>query len=76
VEKALLGDGVIVDSRPGRLRLSPHWALTEEELDHGMDLVIHHLHETVDLDRPVEREAPSHEGDPLPNPPRKGEGVL
>ena len=47
VEKALLADGVVVDSRPGRLRLSPHWALGEEELDRGMDLVIHHLHETT-----------------------------
>jgi kynureninase len=76
VEKALLGDGVIVDSRPGRLRLSPHWALTEEELDHGMDLVIHHLHETVDLERPAEEEPPSEEKDPLPSPPHRAEGSL
>ncbi|HET9410521.1 MAG TPA: aminotransferase class V-fold PLP-dependent enzyme, partial [Candidatus Dormibacteraeota bacterium] len=29
VEAALHADGVIVDSRPGRVRLSPHWCVTE-----------------------------------------------
>jgi kynureninase len=43
VEAQLHAAGVIVDSRPGRIRLSPHWCVTEEELDRGMDLVFHHL---------------------------------
>jgi kynureninase len=40
VEASLHGGGVIVDSRPGRIRLSPHWCVTEEELERGMDLVL------------------------------------
>jgi kynureninase len=40
VEAALHAEGVIVDSRPGRVRLSPHWCVTEEELERGMDLVL------------------------------------
>src|SRR6266513_467378 len=40
VEAALHTQGVIVDSRPGRIRLSPHWCVTEQELDRGMDLVL------------------------------------
>jgi kynureninase len=43
VEAALHAGGVIVDSRPGRVRLSPHWCVTEEELERGMDLVLEHL---------------------------------
>ncbi len=43
VEARLQADGVIVDSRPGRLRLSPHWCVTEEELERGLDLVFRHL---------------------------------
>jgi kynureninase len=43
VEARLHTDGVIVDSRPGRIRLSPHWCVTEDELERGMDLVLHHL---------------------------------
>jgi selenocysteine lyase/cysteine desulfurase len=43
VEAALHREGVIVDSRPGRVRLSPHWCVTESELERGMDLVLHHL---------------------------------
>jgi selenocysteine lyase/cysteine desulfurase len=43
VEAQLHAAGVIVDSRPGRVRLSPHWCVTEEELERGMDLVLHHL---------------------------------
>jgi selenocysteine lyase/cysteine desulfurase len=43
VEAKLHGDGVIVDSRPGRVRLSPHWCVTDEELERGMDLVLQHL---------------------------------
>src|SRR6184192_11737 len=40
VEAKLRAEGVIVDSRPGRIRLSPHWCVTEEELERGMDLVL------------------------------------
>jgi selenocysteine lyase/cysteine desulfurase len=40
VEARLHADGVIVDSRPGRVRLSPHWCVTDAELEQGMDLVI------------------------------------
>jgi kynureninase len=43
VEAALHAAGVIVDSRPGRVRLSPHWCVTDEELERGMDLVLQHL---------------------------------
>jgi selenocysteine lyase/cysteine desulfurase len=43
VEAALHREGVIVDSRPGRVRVSPHWCVTEDELERGMDLVLHHL---------------------------------
>jgi selenocysteine lyase/cysteine desulfurase len=43
VEAKLHAEGVIVDSRPGRVRLSPHWCVTEEELERGMDLVLHHV---------------------------------
>ncbi len=43
VESKLHAEGVIVDSRPGRVRLSPHWCVTEEELERGMDLVLDHV---------------------------------
>jgi selenocysteine lyase/cysteine desulfurase len=43
VEAELHAAGVIVDSRPGRIRLSPHWCVTEEELERGMDLVFEQL---------------------------------
>jgi len=43
VESRLHAAGVIVDSRPGRVRLSPHWCVTEDELDRGMDLVLEHV---------------------------------
>jgi kynureninase len=43
VEAGLHAAGVIVDSRPGRVRLSPHWCVTEEELERGMDLVLDHV---------------------------------
>ena len=43
VESRLHAAGVIVDSRPGRIRLSPHWCVTEEELERGMDLVLDHI---------------------------------
>ena len=40
VEAKLHAEGVIVDSRPGRVRLSPHWCITGPELERGMDLVL------------------------------------
>ena len=43
VEPRLHAQGVIVDSRPGRVRLSPHWCVTSDELERGMDLVLHNL---------------------------------
>jgi selenocysteine lyase/cysteine desulfurase len=43
VEAKLHAAGVIVDSRPGRVRLSPHWCVSEEELERGMDLVLEHV---------------------------------
>ena len=43
VEAELHKEGVIVDSRPGRVRLSPHWCVTEEELERGLDLVLKHV---------------------------------
>jgi kynureninase len=43
VERKLYAQGVIVDSRPGRVRLSPHWCVREEELERGMDLVLQHV---------------------------------
>ena len=43
VEARLHSAGVIVDSRPGRIRLSPHWCVTEEELERGTDLVLDHV---------------------------------
>src|ERR1700716_1350237 len=43
VESQLHAAGVIVDSRPGRIRLSPHWCVTDEEIERGMDLVLQHL---------------------------------
>lgn len=43
VEAKLHAQGVVVDSRPGRVRLSPHWCVTGEELERGMDLVLNAL---------------------------------
>jgi len=43
VEAKLRAEGVIVDSRPGRIRLSPHWCVTAKELERGMDLVLDHV---------------------------------
>jgi kynureninase len=43
VERKLHAEGVIVDSRPGRVRLSPHWCVTDDELERGLDLVLGHL---------------------------------
>ncbi len=42
-EARLLEAGVIVDWRPGRVRLSPHWCVTEAELERAMDLVLQHV---------------------------------
>jgi kynureninase len=47
VETQLHAEGVIVDSRPGRVRLSPHWCVTDEELERGMDLVLEKLKAAV-----------------------------
>jgi kynureninase len=47
VEAKLHAEGVIVDSRPGRVRLSPHWCVTGEELERGMDLVLEKLKTAV-----------------------------
>lgn len=43
VEARLHAAGVVVDSRPGRVRLSPHWCITDAELESGMDLVLEHV---------------------------------
>ena len=43
VESRLHARGVIVDSRPGRVRLSPHWCVTENELARGLDAVLSEL---------------------------------
>src|ERR1700674_1582503 len=47
VEAQLHAEGVIVDSRPGRVRLSPHWCVTDDELERGMDLVVEKLKTAV-----------------------------
>jgi len=47
VEAMLHAEGVIVDSRPGRVRLSPHWCVTDKELEQGMDLVLEKLKAAV-----------------------------
>ena len=52
VEARLHAEGVIVDSRPGRVRLSPHWCLAEEELEQGMDLVLRQVRAESVLKRP------------------------
>jgi kynureninase len=43
VERRLREERVIVDSRPGLLRLSPHWALADEQLHRALDLVVREL---------------------------------
>src|SRR2546422_4398622 len=40
VEASLHAAGGIGDCRPGPIRLSPHWCVTEQELERGRDLVI------------------------------------
>ena len=52
VERKLLADGVVVDSRPGRLRLSPHWCVDEAELERGLDLVVAHVSQPEGAIRP------------------------
>ncbi|HEY2598123.1 MAG TPA: aminotransferase class V-fold PLP-dependent enzyme [Candidatus Dormibacteraeota bacterium] len=47
VEAQLHAEGVIVDSRPGRVRLSPHWCVTGPELERGMDLVLEKVRSAV-----------------------------
>jgi kynureninase len=51
VEARLHEQGVIVDSRPGRVRLSPHWCVTDEELERGMDLVLALIKQPRELPR-------------------------
>lgn len=43
VERRLRGQRVIVDSRPGLLRVSPHWALGEDQLERALDLIVEAL---------------------------------
>jgi kynureninase len=43
VEARLLERGVVIDSRPGRIRVSPHWSMSEDEVDRGMALVLEEL---------------------------------
>ena len=47
VEARLHEEGVIVDSRPGVVRLSPHWCVTGAELERGLDLVLDKLKAAV-----------------------------
>ena len=35
-----IGKAGAPNSRPGRVRLSPHWCVTASELERGMDLVL------------------------------------
>src|SRR5262249_30384 len=43
VEARLNAAGVIVDSRPGRVRLSPHWCVTADALERGTALVLEYV---------------------------------
>jgi kynureninase len=43
VEARLLARGVVIDSRPGRIRVSPHWSMSEDEVDRGFALVLEEL---------------------------------
>lgn len=47
VEAMLHAEGVIVDARPGRIRLSPHWCVTDVELERGLDKVFEKLKTAV-----------------------------
>ncbi len=40
VVRQLAAGGLVADERPGVLRLSPHWAVGDAELDDGMDRVL------------------------------------
>lgn len=51
VERRLHGVGVIVDSRPGRVRLSPHWAIRDDELERGLELIEAELAEMAQVSR-------------------------
>ncbi len=64
VEAKLHAAGVIVDSRPGRIRLSPHWCVTEEELERGMDLVLQRLPSPRSGERVRERGGQRKRADP------------
>ena len=39
LEDELRAAGMIVDSRPGILRLSPHWALADDDVERALDLL-------------------------------------
>ena len=43
VEHRLLEKHVVIDSRPGRIRISPHWSQSEDEVDEGTALVLEEL---------------------------------
>lgn len=43
VETRLLERGVVIDSRPGRVRISPHWSMNEDEVDRGTAMVLEEL---------------------------------
>ena len=43
VETRLLERNVVIDSRPGRIRISPHWSQSEDEVDAGTKLVLEEM---------------------------------
>jgi selenocysteine lyase/cysteine desulfurase len=43
VEHRLLERNVVIDSRPGRIRISPHWSQSEAEVDAGTAMVLEEL---------------------------------
>src|SRR2546423_6533629 len=49
----------VVDSPPGRVRLSPHWCVTDDELERGMDLVLEHVVANAPHTRRAARRAPA-----------------
>ena len=55
VEARLLAAGVVVDSRPGRVRLSPHWALGQDQLERGLELLLEELRAQAGASRQASR---------------------
>jgi kynureninase len=43
VEQRMREDGIVVDVRPGLVRVSPHWAVGLEELERGIDCLVRHM---------------------------------